>query len=41
MGRAAGELLLERIKTRDSSDDAERAPRHVVLPYTLRKRETT
>jgi LacI family transcriptional regulator len=38
MGRAAGELLLERIASRDGSD---RSPRHVVLPYALRVRETT
>jgi LacI family transcriptional regulator len=38
MGRAAGELLLERIAARDETD---RTPRHVVLPYALRVRETT
>ena len=38
MGHAAGELLLERIAARDASD---RAPRHVVLPYSLCVRETS
>ena len=38
MGHAAGKLLLERIGARD---EGERSPRHVVLPYALRVRETT
>ena len=41
MGRAAGELLLERIQTRESRENVSRAPRHVVLPFELRVRETT
>jgi LacI family transcriptional regulator len=41
MGRAAGELLLERIKTREASENGHATPRHVVLPYTLTVRETT